>query len=256
MDTLESLLAGPLFEETSEDVTGWEKETVHYVLDNKEKIMRQISGIAKSKRKQPLQVYDVEDLYATILEYLYKSDDYNLNKAVDRSSTGALVSLEGYVNVCIKFCVIRYCNEMRIPGDGKELVSDVIISGEDKELSIFDTMPDHTSDITLDHLMFDLRTLCDCCTPVRYKYGPDIFLILYVRLLTSFDTTGHAFKNALSVLGITKKDLSNIEKNSGDEVVCGLTKAITLIEYKEAIEILEDYVYSSCLIKNMINSYM
>lgn len=253
METLEKLIAGPLFEESSEDVKGWQKETVNYVASNRSKILRQIRAIAKTKRKQSLQTADVEDIYSEILLYLYNCDDYNINKAIDRSSTGNIVSLEGYLNVCIKFCVIRHCNQMK--NVETDTMSDTIISGEDKELSIFDTIPDKSSDITLDHLVYDFRTLCESCTPVRYRYGTDIYLVLYIRLLTSFDVTGETYKTILSILGITKKDLSKIEKGSEDEIMFGFAKAISLSDASEAISILEEYVYSSNLIKDMVNSF-
>ena len=59
---------------------------IAYVTKYKSKVYAQIRGIAKGLRKRPLQVTDVDDLYQQIVEYLHRSDDYNIDKAIERSS--------------------------------------------------------------------------------------------------------------------------------------------------------------------------
>lgn len=109
---LEMLVYCPPMEEGVDDVTGWNKETIDYVTKHRTKVCNQIRGIAKNIRKHNLQPSDVEDIYEEVMLYLYKCDDYNIGKAIERSSTNNIVTLEGYLNVCIKYCVVRHCTNM------------------------------------------------------------------------------------------------------------------------------------------------
>lgn len=254
MGNLEKIIYSPLAEEAIDNVTGWCKETVDYVLAHRNKVERQIRGIARGYRKHALQQLDVEDIYGEVLLYLYNCHDYDLNRAIDRSSSGAMVSLEGYLNVCIKYCVIRYCTQLT--AHERETVSDTIQDDNDKELSIFNTIPDPNAEINLDHMVYDVGSLCKSCEPLRYRFGPDIYLILYVRLLTASDISGNTYRNVLDILGISKKDLSRIDRNSDDSVMNAFAKAISITPTEEAISIIEKYVYCAQMIKNAVSLQM
>lgn len=252
MASLEKIIYSPLMEEDVNDVTGWSKETVNYVIAHRSKIEKQIRGIARGYRKIGLQTADVEDIYDEVLVYLYHCDDYDISKALERSSTGTMVSLEGYLNVCIKYCVIRYCTQLN--NREHDVISDTIQDGEDRELSIFNTIPDPNAEIGVDHLDYDFESLCKSCEPLRYRYGTDIYLILYVRLLTSGVNMEETYKNMLTILGISKKDLSRIDRTSEDSVMLAFAKAISMTPVDEAISELEKYVYSAKLVKKTVLS--
>lgn len=254
MGNLEKIIYAPLMEEESDDVTGWDKDTVRYAEKNRSKIERQIRAAARGLRKTGLQAWDVEDIYGEVILYLHKCHDYDISRAIDRSSTGNIVSLEGYVNSCIRFVVLRYCSQMA--SHEKETVSDTVYDGEDKELSIFNTIPDPNSEIDIDNMACDFPTLCKSCEPLRYRFGPDIYLILYVRLLCHSDITGDIYKNTLNVLGISKKDLSHIDRSSEDAVIVSMVKAINSISQEEAVSTIEKYVYSANLIKQAVFAQM
>lgn len=253
---LETLVYSPLFEDCTPDLTGWSKETVDYIIENQKKVYRSIRGIAKGLNKNMLQTADVEDIYSEILMYCYQYDDYNINKAIERSSTGMIVSLEGYVHNCIKFCVMRHLTQMY--ATEKETVREGIKSEDGKELSIFDTIEDGKSTENYDDLMYDLASLCRHCESIRYKYGPDIYLIWYVRLLTiSEDKDTNAFKELLNILGISKKDIAIInEKSIEDELVLSFAKCISLTGIDESISIIEKYVYSADKIREAVKAYL
>ena len=249
---LEMLVYSPLMEE-EQSVCGWGKQTIDYINDNRNKVIKTIRGVAKSISKQPLQTPDVEDIYSEILLYLYKSDDYNLSKAIERSSSGSIVSLEGYINSCIKFCVIRYLTT------AYKIDKDVMresIDSDGKELSIFDTISDEQSTSEFDKIFFDLEQQCKSCEHIRYKYGPDIYLLWYVRILTMSEGLNEVFKDILSILGVTKKELVGIEKKSADdEVMANFAKAISNWGVDKSIEVLERYVYSAPRVREVICGY-
>lgn len=252
--SIELLVYSPLMEEGNEDVTGWDKATIEYVKNHKTKVYAQIRGIAKSLRKHNLQVADVEDIYEEVVMYLYGCDDYNLSKAIERSSTNTIVSLEGYLNTCIRCCVIRHCTSMY--KEEKEHIRDTYTDDDGKELSIFDSIADTKSTDNIDVIMYDLETLCKSYEVLRYRYGPDIYLIWYIRLLTLAKRHPKLYKDILGVLGISKRELSNIERAAAeDEFMTTIAKAVELTGIEKAISIIRPYIFSVNTIDKAINSF-
>lgn len=246
---LEVLVYSPLKEEQVSD--GWQKQTVEHVCKHREKAMKTIRSIAKGMCKQSLQSQDVDDIYSEIILYLYKSDDYDLAKAVERSSSGTMVSLEGYINTCIKYCVLRYLTNQRMVD--KEKVAD-ITSKEGKEVSIFDTLPDKSSEEDYDSVIYDLTQQCKAYECKRYKYGPDIYLVWYVRLLTLESGDDETYRDALSILGIDKRELARLEKSmQEDDMMQEFAKAIANTGIDESLRILEEYIYSYEHIRKLVN---
>lgn len=251
---IEMLVYCPPMEEGNDDVTGWNKETIEYVSTHKSKVYAQIRGLAKNIRRHNLQPTDVEDIYSEILMYLYSSDDYNLSKAVERSSTSNIVSLEGYLNVCIRYCVIRHCTTMY--KEEKETVRDYVNDEDGKELSILDNVADSRSKDHMESVLYDLAAICKGCEVLRYKYGPDIYMVWFIRLLTLSKKNKDLYKEILGILGISKKELGNIERYAAeDELMTTFAKAIDITGVDGAIEIIRPYVFSAKKIEETVLAY-
>lgn len=249
---LSEILYYPLMEEEKQ-LAGWSKSTIDYVLNNKTKVSTAIRGIGKSLNKI-LQKADIEDIYMEILDYLYTCDDYNISKACERSSNaGVIVSLEGYVHSCIKYCVIRYVTNMF--NTEKSLVRDCIKDEEGKELSLFDTIQD-TRDIGFDDFGYQLDSICKAFESNRYQYGPDLFQIWFIRLQTIICNKSERYVDILTILGISKKDINTIEKETNyDSAMISIAKAITLIDIEEAVEVIRKYTYSADKIQRVIELF-
>lgn len=250
--SLSEIVYSPLKEE-SKQLTGWSKSTIEYVLSHKTKVQSSIRGIAKSLNKM-MQKTDIEDVYMEILDYLYSSDDYNISKAYERSSSaGSIVSLEGYVHSCIKFCVIRYVTNSF--NTEKNVIRDTIKDDDGKELSLFDTIPD-TSDTKYNDFGYQLDTICKAYESQRYEFGPDIFQVWFIRLQTMVNNKNDRYKEILSILGISKKDISIIEQKADtDGAMLSIAKAVTLIGVEEAIEVLRKYTYSANKIQEVVELF-
>ena len=253
---LETLVYSPLFEDCTPDLTGWSKETIDYIVANRDKVYKSIRGVAKGLNKTMLQTADIDDIYSEILMYCYQYDDYNVSKAIERSKTGAIVSLEGYVHVCIKYCVMRHLTQ--IYSTEKQTVREGIASDDGKELSIFDTIVDCQSTDNYEEIMYDLECLCRQSESLRYKYGPDIYLIWYVGLLTINEGKGsNVCKELLEIIGISKKDIVNIHtKSMNDELMLSFATSIKLTGIDESIEIIEKYVFAADKIKEAVKAYV
>lgn len=249
METLSDLVYSPLKEE--ENLTeGWSKDTIDYAVNNKRKIYKAIRGVAKSKGKI-LPNADVEDIYQTVLDYLYRCDDYKIEKAY---TDKAFVSLEGYVHTCTKYCVIRYVTDMYT--DEKNKISENTYDDEGKELSIFDTIADKKADINCDDMGMTLRKVCKQFESYRYGFGPDIFMLWFIRLETILYHKEDRYKDILTILGVTKKELSDIERRTcTDGAMLSIAKAVSVIGVKESINVLKDFTYSYKNIEAVVNLF-
>lgn len=242
----------PLIDEETEELSGWYKMTVDYALKHEGKIKSEIRSAARRYRST-IQIVDIEDMYNDVIMYLYSHKDYDINDAINRSSTGIMVSLEGYVNSCVKFCIMRACSLMN--KDDNCRVSEIVLGNDDEELSIFDTLYKDEDCVTIDNLVYDLETMCKSCEPIRYRFGADIYLVWYIRLLTIAYKIGDKFNLIMDVLGINKKDIIKLNSCFNDDpVMMSMAKAITATGTLKAIGILEEYVYSAPLIKQAIKN--
>jgi hypothetical protein len=239
--------------EEEKQLAGWSKSTIDYVLTHKTRVNATIRGIAKGLNKI-MQKTDIEDVYMEIIDYLYTCDDYNVSKAYERSSNaGVIVSLEGYVHSCIKYCVIRYVTNSF--NTEKNLVRDTINDDEGKEMSLFDTIADKR-EAGYNDFGYDLNTICKAYESQRYVFGPDIFQIWFVRLQTILNNKGDRYKDVLTILGISKKDIAIIEKKTNyDDAMLSIARAVTLIGIEEAVEVIRNYTYSADKIQRVIELF-
>ena len=138
----------------------------------------------------------------------------------------------------------------------RELISEVVTDDDNKELNIFNTVADPKADVELDLFEYDLRTLCKSYECLRYRFGPDLYLVLYIRLLCTDLMHDDLYREILSMLGISKRDLSELDSMEEESVMLNMSKAITVISVEEAIQILHDYVFSADRIANLIKCYI
>ena len=246
---LSDISYSPLKEE-EKSLTGWSKTTIDYVLKNKSKVKSSIRGISKNLNKV-LQSSDVEDVYMELLKYLYNCDDYNISKAYERSSSGAIVSLEGYIHICTKYCVKRYITDLyKIE---KNVIREYTKDNDGKEMSLFDTISDNSGEISYSNIAYQLDTICKSFEYQRYLFGPDLFQIWFIRLQTIIHNKQDRYKDILSILGISKKEISRIEKETDkDGAMISIAKAVTLIGVDDAVKVLRKYVYSADRIEQVI----
>jgi len=241
-------MAGINFME-EESTAGWTKKTVTYVVTNKDYIYNVIKNIAYGIINKPLSQQSVDDIYSEVLIQMYKHEDYDIYKAMSNPA-GTIVPIEGYLGKYIKTIVIRYLSsEYKIV---KDRVKDYQL--EDGEWgSTIDNITDDNSSIDVSNLFIDLDKLLREYEYIRYVYG-DVYLIIYVNLITTLYKKEYKYKELLNILGISKNTLKTIEMLDSGELMLSIAKAITLTGIEESIKILEGYVYASSSIKNALMS--
>lgn len=239
--------------EEGKPLIGWSKSTVDYALKYKSRMLALIRGMSKKQGKN-LPHVDVEDIYMEFLTYLYKCDDYNIEKAVEYSATpGSIISLEGYVHSCLKYCAVRYITNLY--KEESHVVRDTVREDEGKEVSLFDTIADGNSEIMLDEMIYKLDNICEYYKYQRYHLGPDVFQLWFIRLKTMQCNKQSKYDDIISVLGIVKSDLVQIERNaSKDGIMFNIAKAVTVIGVDKAIDVLKSHVYCYRKIEKIIET--
>lgn len=242
-------------EETSK--AGWKKDTLNYIMSHKSKIYQAIKAMGRCYGRT-LQHQDIEDIFESLTIHLYQCNDWDPEIAIERSKTGTAVSVDGYVHVCTKYCVMKYVSKMS--NIEKNVVHDTISDAEGRETSLFSLLTDNESSTFSDDIVYELKPLLEVLESDRYSFGPDLYLILYSRLQVERIHEGLSAKEAeekyrlfLSVLGVSKRNLDEMfERAKKSENFKALLKAIIRSGLEEASREIEKYVYAHESIKRGI----
>lgn len=250
LNSLSEVIKYDLSKEDEEDIVGWDKLTVNYAITHKERISSYIKSFLFNKGELSAN-FDVEDIYMMLIEDLYKSCDYDLDLAYQRSKVpGSVVPVEGYVLSRVKYCVMRWIKKHR--DEAKHTISESKIKQDESYISLFDLSPDNGNiDAVIDNQ--DLDTICKEHEYLRYRFGIDLFQIWFIRLCTIAYRKEDKYNDIIEVLGVTKKDVERFEdKTFKDEVMINIAKAITRIDMGSALYILSKYTYASNKIRMVI----
>ncbi len=247
-DIAEILYAPFMEQEEQIPQLAWLKETLQYAMNHKSRVMKTIRSC--SKNKMMLSSHDVDDIYAELIEYLHKSEDYSIQKAMEASSSNTVPTLENYVNTCTKNCVKRFLSKKgRIE---KFTVKSITIDEDGKERDLIDTVPDQASSEQYEIACTNIGDILKSLEHKRYFYGADMFQLIYVRLLT-MGAEDYKYREILDVLGVSKKDLMELDRKMSKDVdVLDLMKAIVKCGEQSAVPFIEKMVYNSAGLKNTI----
>lgn len=236
-------------------VLGWNKSTVDYALKHKSVVTSSIRGIAKNIGKI-LQSSDVEDMYMDFLDYLYRSDDYNVDKAISRSSReGVIVSFDGYFHRSLSYCIKR-CLKEKIKYDIHIDPNPVLIDGEGNETEVINMIGDKTKNTEMEAQLLEKNVLLNMCKSyenLRYAFGADVYQVLFIRCETMLHNKEDKYIPILRILGVTKDDISTIQTMTyKDDFMVEMAKAINLISIEDAIDILRNYTYAADKLEQVV----
>lgn len=225
----------------------WSKQTVQYAIKSKDKVVRSLKTSIRQVYKSSLQETDVEDIYSELIEYLSKTRDYDIEIAAACSRGGgksSIIPLEAYVNKCGQYVVKRYISTAY--ARTKDIVKEPTVDSEGKEVRVLDIVPDPSTDVQYDNVCYDMATAMKILEHKRYRFGSDIYLIMFIQLLAVKFKKSEKIKQVLSILGISKKDLMEAEKLANrDEDFGYAINAMKRLELDNVIEEMGHYVYGA-----------
>lgn len=245
--SLAEVLHCPLVEEVVINDAGWDKASIQWAISNRDRLISLLQKLADSS-KQAITYYDVEDIYEQLLLQLYRSNDYDIGIAQERSKTGEIVTIEAYVCFQAKCCFNRFSSDTyKIT---KNIVKDFVnTDDEDKDLSPLDLCSDERNESEFEDLLYDIEESCQQYQAYRYILGVDIYELLYMRLISYNCKTKNPnefFNELLDIKGITPRELQTISTNKDDideDILPTLLKSIKVAGLEKATQILEKYVY-------------
>lgn len=235
-----------MLEMPEKESNDWDKRTVQFIINNYNKVRKMVRVMAKG-----VPDYQIDDIMSDVVIYFKDADDYDIERAYNES-TDTYLSLEGYISVGIKHCIQRYKTDSY--GHEKHLVHSTLIT-EDGEKDLFDTIEDRSSLDRMDCIGYDLENAFNSVRCLRYKYGIDIYMVIYLRLLTGNDSD--LYFNVLEALGISKRELSDIQRKMSRELdMQYLIKTICLHDKEKVLQEIEKYVYGRQKIKEAVAMVM
>lgn len=214
-----------------------------------------IQNSAKMFNRPQLQKQDVEDIYSALGEYLYENDDYDISRACEGFG-GNVITLEQYVSSCVKNCVQHFCSEKKSRGK-HEQQEKVFEDADGKQVSQFEFAEDPSVKQEFLKLDYNLTDLCSQYECFRYRFGCDMFQLIYVRLLLlqMNKNNEQLYDNIMTILGVNKKQLQTVwKKQAGTDIFVQILKAAYEIGYIEAVRTLEQFVYGAADIKKAVKS--
>lgn len=238
-------------QDEEDDVKTWSKSTIFWVTDekNKRKTMAKIRSMSRNKGLY-LQPIEVDEIFMQLLEYLYAYEDYSIDKAV--RSDNEVVTLEGFINSCLKFCIKRYRSGYFM--EKSAVIPDTVRGGDDEEFSLFDTVADD-SNRKFDESIYVLEDICKQYECERYRYGVDMYMLFFIRLLTIQVNKENRYEEILINLEVPKDLLSVIESKAiMDGPIHSIVKASTLVDIEEAVNTLERFTYSARMLREVVDA--
>ena len=167
-----------------DDEKAWEKQTLNFILGNKEYVISEIKKIVNWKRYYNV---NVEEIYLDLINYLYKSDDYN----VGYERNGKEITLIDYIKISIIICLKKYVGKKQ-----EEKNMNRITISMDNEGELGYTLHDYLRDNTdvLEEVLINLEIeeeringLIAEIKKDRFIYGVDILKFIYIIALTVTD---------------------------------------------------------------------
>lgn len=242
----EVLLYYPLIEEDT--TKGWNKDTIEYLSNNRSKVY---DMIRKSMKGHYGNKYDIDDIFGDLVEYMYRAEDYSLERATNHFSSASVIPIEGYINKSVENCVKRYFQKYaRYEGQIKR---ELPYSTEDgKELNILDTVPDNGASEKIDEIVYDIEDVCKSSESYRYVYGVDIYMLWFIRLLLE-NKESDIFNHVTSLLDC---EIHKINKKDSGYLMSSFAKAINTAGTQKSIGVIKQYVYSADKVEEVVKQFI
>lgn len=227
----------PLIFEGDDSSYGWDKLTISFAFENKPKLLALIN---KELMKYGLAGrIEASEVYQELLLYLASTKDYD-------SSYGK-ANIEAYVVICLKHIIKRAVTSYY---KYTSMLVYNVVYGE-KELSILDSIPDERYMPDYVDVYEDVKS-AEC---LRYKYGVDIPLLVYLRFLCDDDETYRGLVELLLGIKYVSEFRALEKKVRQDEVFIAFISALSSLDKQDALKALKKIVYGAESIERALQGH-
>lgn len=228
----------------------WDKDTVKWVLANEKKVKQIINSVGYKMRHSSLQKGCVEDIYNLVLEYFYKSKDYDLEKA---NRGDKEVSIDGYVLSCVRGCVLNYMSN-EIQNEMKLVYSNKGKDGD--ELDVLSTIKDSRSEKEYSLIENNLTTTLRAYRYKQYKFGVDMYKVLLIRLLLmALDKSDAEYIQTMEMMDINVQNLKKADRIANrEDMMIELVSCVSHMDIWKAIDTLKENVHCGNTIVELISN--
>lgn len=232
-----------LFEDGT-DTYGWNKVTIDYCQRNRNRLIRKIKELYRkiSRTGEFISTYDAEEIYSDMINYFFRNEDYDVDKAVSYSEKDELhiITIDEYVIHIAKYFIKRF--QIAVARKmSSEVRSYVKANNKDEsEISLIDNIEDKCSTAEFEKPLCDLELICKECEPFRYSDGFDCFAMIYVQLLGRARGKSEEYSGMCKML-MDIEDKVESRKSKTFEIL----KEVSNYSDEEAINIIRKYVYGA-----------
>lgn len=232
------------------------KCTVNYINENRDDLVR----MAKIKLQSESIGCDAstcaEDIVNDTLIYFVNTKDYDYE--YKSKKTGQSISLADYIKSGLYNCIKRYKSDFI---NEKQMIESYDIDPEQDKSNKTDkidlkkqlTSNEPTYMECLDSIE-ELHRLCKSVEFLRYKYGADLFLVVYLALLGK--TKNSMLLKYLDIdLGLFQKKCKDTRDNVRLHNQCRDFLRAMAYNEKIGIEVLKNYLYDFPTVEKIIQKY-
>lgn len=227
----------PIIFEGENSSHSWDRLTVNFAIEIKPKLLALIN---KELMKWGLAGrIEASEVYQELLLYLASTEDFDAARGRG--------NLESYVVICLKNIIKRAVSSYY--KYVSQLVYDMVC--DDEELSAIDLVPDDGKMPDYINIEDEVRS-AEC---LRYKYGVDIPLLVYLRFLCDDDETYRGLVELLLGIKYVSEFRALEKKLRQDEVFIAFVTALSSLSKEEALVALEGIVYGAKSIKEAVKGF-
>lgn len=225
----------------------YRKRTIEYALENEVAIKRKISNAMSTKKYGTAE--DENSVFSDLIEYLAKSNDYDIINEYD-AGISVEKGIERYVINCAYICIKRVSSSqakehnMKISYNAKN---------EDSECSLLDVLKDSSAEEDIaDTMYLDVDSYIKPLQSKEIKYGENIISLLYACIKTESENLSKNQKK--KVINTVVGQVRYVSEIRRDEDILIAIRALSKLSEDGALSTLRKYLYGAAQIDRIIEA--
>lgn len=196
----------------STSTEGWDKLTVQYATSHRSTLVRIVKKMF-AKAPRTVSSDSVDEVIQQSLQKMYLRADYSEKVAREKADPGKPpISLENYVGSIVKHTAQSYLASA-FEEQGQKICTEVETPDGDI-VSVMDILPDKAAEEAYSIRINTLKEQLKLLEPHRYRYGLDLYLLLYIASYGLTGTQNEELYRLLNLPSIKRTKLKEAVRNN------------------------------------------